>query len=118
MDVCEKCGNDTYVCVFCAKVKCAACDGSAPIPHRFDVWEHHGNKCPACTAAPLPLAGLRGMPRRVFTYPADIGWDLLNLMSTVGAFIFAGGFAIVVVDVLRPKHRQPRAPQNVRPKPA
>ncbi|MGJ7043819.1 cytochrome c oxidase subunit I, partial [Shinella sp. BE166] len=38
---------------------------------------------------PMHLAGLRGMPRRVFTYPADIGWDWFNLISTIGAFIFA-----------------------------
>ncbi|WP_430441040.1 cytochrome c oxidase subunit I [Shinella sp.] len=61
---------------------------------------------------PMHLAGLRGMPRRVFTYPADIGWDWFNLISTIGAFIFAAGVAIVVVDVLRPKHRQPKEEQN------
>ncbi|MGD9476362.1 cytochrome c oxidase subunit I [Shinella sp. G-2] len=61
---------------------------------------------------PMHLAGLRGMPRRVFTYPADIGWDWFNLISTIGAFVFAAGIAIVVVDVLRPKHRQPKGEQN------
>jgi cytochrome c oxidase subunit I+III len=25
---------------------------------------------------PMHLHGLRGMPRRVFTYPAEVGWDL------------------------------------------
>ncbi|MFC3204613.1 cytochrome c oxidase subunit I [Aquamicrobium soli] len=52
---------------------------------------------------PMHLTGLRGMPRRVFTYPADIGWEWLNLISTVGAFIFAAGVLVVVIDVLRPK---------------
>ena len=61
---------------------------------------------------PMHLAGLRGMPRRVFTYPAGIGWNWFNLISTVGAFIFATGVAIVVIDVLRPKHRQPKGEQN------
>ncbi|WP_411036058.1 cytochrome c oxidase subunit I [Shinella sp. BYT-45] len=61
---------------------------------------------------PMHLAGLRGMPRRVFTYPADIGWDWFNLISTVGAFIFAAGVAVVVIDVVRPKHRQPKGEQN------
>ena len=61
---------------------------------------------------PMHLAGLRGMPRRVFTYPADIGWDWFNLISTIGAFIFAAGVAIVVIDVLKPKHRQPKGEQN------
>ena len=61
---------------------------------------------------PMHLTGLRGMPRRVFTYPEGIGWDWLNLVSTVGAFVFATGVALVVFDVVRPKHRQPRAEQN------
>ena len=61
---------------------------------------------------PMHLTGLRGMPRRVFTYPADIGWDWLNLISTIGAFIFARGMLVVVLDVLRPKHRQPTGEQN------
>ncbi|RWP24704.1 MAG: cytochrome c oxidase subunit I [Mesorhizobium sp.] len=61
---------------------------------------------------PMHLSGLRGMPRRVFTYPAEIGWDWLNLISTAGAFIFAAGVLVVVFDVLRPKHRQPRGEFN------
>lgn len=61
---------------------------------------------------PMHLAGLRGMPRRVFTYPAEIGWDWFNLIATIGSFIFAAGVAIVVIDVLRPKHRQPKGEQN------
>ncbi|MFK0276321.1 cytochrome c oxidase subunit I [Ensifer sp. NPDC090286] len=61
---------------------------------------------------PMHLTGLMGMPRRVFTYPADLGWNTLNLVSSAGAFVFAAGVAIVVVDVLRPKHRQRRGEQN------
>jgi cytochrome c oxidase subunit I+III len=61
---------------------------------------------------PMHLTGLAGMPRRVFTYPAGIGWDWLNLVSTVGAFVLAGGVGIVVYDILRPKHRQRRGEQN------
>jgi cytochrome c oxidase subunit I len=33
--------------------------------------------------------GLMGMPRRVSTYPDLPGWGLLNLISTIGAFILA-----------------------------
>ena len=54
---------------------------------------------------PMHLTGLRGMPRRVFTYPSEVGWDWLNLISTVGAYIFAAGVLVVAFDVLRPKHR-------------
>ncbi|MER9652867.1 cytochrome c oxidase subunit I [Mesorhizobium sp. M0152] len=61
---------------------------------------------------PMHISGLRGMPRRVFTYPSGLGWDWLNLISTLGAFIFATGVLVVVVDVLRPKHREPRGEVN------
>jgi cytochrome c oxidase subunit I+III len=61
---------------------------------------------------PMHLAGLRGMPRRVFTYPAGIGLDALNLVSTVGAFILAAGVAVIFWDLLRPKGRQPYSPRN------
>ena len=54
---------------------------------------------------PMHLAGLRGMPRRVFTYPSETGWDWLNLISSIGAYIFAAGLLVVIFDVLRPKHR-------------
>jgi cytochrome c oxidase subunit I+III len=61
---------------------------------------------------PMHLTGLRGMPRRVFTYPEGLGWDWLNLTSTIGAFVFAAGFLIVVWDVLRPRGKQPYAERN------
>jgi cytochrome c oxidase subunit 1 len=34
-------------------------------------------------------AGLSGMPRRIFEYQQDSGWQVYNLISTVGAFIIA-----------------------------
>ncbi|MFD1746772.1 cytochrome c oxidase subunit I [Rhizobium helianthi] len=61
---------------------------------------------------PMHFAGLRGMPRRVFSYPAEMGWDWFNLISTVGAFIFAAGFLSVVFDVVRPKTKVPPCGQN------
>jgi cytochrome c oxidase subunit I+III len=62
---------------------------------------------------PMHLSGLRGMPRRVFTYPEGLGLDALNLTSTIGAFILAAGVGVVVLDVLRPKRKQPFAPRNL-----
>jgi cytochrome c oxidase subunit I len=65
------------------------------------------------TFLPMHLTGLLGMPRRVFTYGAERGWDLLNLVSTVGAFIFAAGFLLFVWDCVRPKGKQPSVKRNV-----
>ena len=52
---------------------------------------------------PMHFAGLRGMPRRVFTYPEEFGWEWFNLISTIGAFIFAAGVATFIIDIFRPK---------------
>ena len=38
------------------------------------------------TFLPMHFTGLRGMPRRVFTYPAGLGFDMLNLVSTHRCF--------------------------------
>jgi len=65
------------------------------------------------TFFPMHLAGLRGMPRRVYTYPADLGWDWLNLISTTGATILGIGMFAVVVDVTL--HRAKPARREVNP---
>ncbi|MWD27043.1 cytochrome c oxidase subunit I [Aquicoccus sp. SCR17] len=61
---------------------------------------------------PMHLTGLKGMPRRIYAYPEGLGWDWLNMISTVGAFIIAAGFAVFVWDLLRPKGHQPQIPRN------
>ncbi len=61
---------------------------------------------------PMHFTGLLGMPRRVYTYPAGLGFDTLNLVSTVGAFIVAAGFLVFVWDVVRPKGKQPYSERN------
>jgi cytochrome c oxidase subunit I+III len=61
---------------------------------------------------PMHLTGLRGMPRRVFTYPAGLGFDALNLTSSLGAFVLAAGVAVIFWDLLRPKGKQPYSERN------
>jgi cytochrome c oxidase subunit I+III len=65
------------------------------------------------TFLPMHLTGLMGMPRRVFTYGVDRDWGVLNMISTVGAFVFAAGFLLFVWDCVRPKSKEPDAPRNV-----
>jgi cytochrome c oxidase subunit I+III len=50
---------------------------------------------------PMHITGLAGMPRRVYTYPQGLGWDGLNLLSTVGAFAIAAGVLLFLVDFAR-----------------
>jgi cytochrome c oxidase subunit 1 len=41
------------------------------------------------TFFPMHMSGLLGMPRRIYTYSEGQGWDLWNLMATIGAFVIA-----------------------------
>ena len=61
---------------------------------------------------PMHFAGLMGMPRRVWTYPPSLGWDLPNMISTVGAFVLAAGILLFVVDLVRRLRPGPRAIDN------
>ena len=61
---------------------------------------------------PMHLTGLLGMPRRVYTYPTGLGWDWLNLISTVGAFVIAAGFAVFVWDLVTHVRRSKLTPRN------
>ena len=62
---------------------------------------------------PMHLTGALGMPRRVWTYQEGLGWDTLNLVSTLGAYAIGAGFAIFAYDVLRPKGKEPYVPRNI-----
>jgi len=53
------------------------------------------------TFLPMHLTGLMGMPRRVHTYQGGLGWDALNLVSTVGAFMLAVGILVFLIDLAR-----------------
>ncbi|MES2563523.1 MAG: cbb3-type cytochrome c oxidase subunit I, partial [Pseudomonadota bacterium] len=53
------------------------------------------------TFLPMHITGLAGMPRRVYTYSSGLGWDTLNLISTIGAFMIATGVALFMIDVAR-----------------
>jgi cytochrome c oxidase subunit I+III len=48
---------------------------------------------------PMHIVGLMGMPRRIYTYPAGLGWDIYNLISTIGTFILLAGIFLFAVNV-------------------
>ena len=52
------------------------------------------------TFFPMHLSGLLGMPRRVYTYPAGLGLEVPNLLSTLGTFILAAAVVLFVVNGL------------------
>ncbi|MGE0799363.1 MAG: cbb3-type cytochrome c oxidase subunit I [Lautropia sp.] len=57
---------------------------------------------------PMHVSGLLGMPRRVFSYDAGLGWSIWNLLSTAGAFVFAAGVAVFAIDAWRTWRRPAR----------
>jgi cytochrome c oxidase subunit I+III len=61
------------------------------------------------TFFPMHVAGLLGMPRRVYTYPAGLGWETPNLISTVGAGGFAAGVLLFLVNLVWSARRGRRA---------
>jgi cytochrome c oxidase subunit 1 len=52
------------------------------------------------TFFPMHITGMLGMPRRVYTYPVGMGWDTLNLISSIGSLVIALGVLLFVVNAL------------------
>ena len=50
---------------------------------------------------PMHIAGLLGMPRRIYTYPEGLGWSTVNLVITLGSYLFAIGVLLFLINVWR-----------------
>jgi len=58
------------------------------------------------TFFPMHIVGLMGMPRRVYTYDAGLGWDIYNQISTAGVLLFiVPGIAVFIWNVIRSYRR-------------
>ena len=64
------------------------------------------------TFFPMHILGLEGMPRRVYTYSAQLGWGSMNLLATTGAFVLAISVLLFFVNVARSLRSGQRAPAN------
>ncbi len=53
------------------------------------------------TFGPMHFLGVDGMPRRIFTYPANMGWDMWNLVATIGAYILGLGVLVFIFNVIK-----------------
>jgi heme/copper-type cytochrome/quinol oxidase subunit 1 len=58
------------------------------------------------------MLGMAGMTRRVWTYPNLPHWALLNMISTVGAFVLAGSTVFLFWNMLWSKSRGRNAGSN------
>jgi cytochrome c oxidase subunit I+III len=50
---------------------------------------------------PMHILGMAGMPRRVYTYSAGLGWEPLNMLATAGAYMIALGVLLFLIDLAR-----------------
>ena len=57
------------------------------------------------TFFPMHFVGLLGMPRRVYTYAPNMGFDAMNFWSTVGVFGIVVSMLIFIANVLRSRTR-------------
>jgi cytochrome c oxidase subunit I len=53
------------------------------------------------TFDPQHIAGILGMPRRIYTYDPGRGWEIYNLISSIGAVFQAAGVGCLLVNLLR-----------------
>jgi len=49
----------------------------------------------------MHIPGLLGMPRRIYTYDPGRGWEIFNLISTIGVAFQAAGLLCFVVNLIR-----------------
>jgi cytochrome c oxidase subunit I+III len=52
------------------------------------------------TFFPMHIVGLLGMPRRQYTYPADLGWTGYNVLESIGAYLLAAGLLMVAANLV------------------
>ncbi len=53
------------------------------------------------TFFPMHFLGLIGMPRRIYTYAPDLGWNFWNLVATVGALIIVLSLLVFLGNVVK-----------------
>ena len=58
------------------------------------------------------ILGLQGMPRRVYTYLPEQGWDIGNLVSTIGALLMGFGVVVLVINVILTHAKKADAPAD------
>ncbi|MDB5512283.1 MAG: putative cytochrome c oxidase subunit protein [Enterovirga sp.] len=61
---------------------------------------------------PMHILGLQGMPRRVYTYQADLPWGPLNMFVSLSSLMLAAGFLLFFIDAVRSARSGPPAGDN------
>src|SRR5205085_1897095 len=61
---------------------------------------------------PMHILGLEGMPRRVYTYPAETGWGGTNLFISLAALVLFASFVVLLFNVIASLWTGHKAPDN------
>ncbi|MDP9296538.1 MAG: cytochrome c oxidase subunit I, partial [Actinomycetota bacterium] len=64
------------------------------------------------TFGPFHILGLEGMPRRIYRYSPNQGWDFWNMVSSIGAFMIAASIAVFLVNVIITQRKAKDAPAD------
>ncbi|HYY26443.1 MAG TPA: cytochrome c oxidase subunit I [Chthoniobacterales bacterium] len=64
------------------------------------------------TFDPQHISGFLGMPRRIYTYQADRGWEIWNLISTAGVVFQGAGAILFVFNMLWSYWKGPKAGED------
>ena len=56
------------------------------------------------TFFPMHYLGLNGMPRRIYTYSAEFGWEHLNQLASIGYVILFVSFLVFILNVLQTRN--------------
>ena len=62
----------------------------------------------------MHIPGILGMPRRIYTYEPGRGWDIWNLIVTIGVFFQAAGMLVFVGNLLWSYLRGQGSPEAIR----
>jgi cytochrome c oxidase subunit I len=52
------------------------------------------------TFGPMHIIGLQGQPRRMYTYPGNLGFNTWNLVASIGSFILGVGVLLFLVNAI------------------
>jgi 4-hydroxybenzoate polyprenyltransferase len=61
------------------------------------------------TFFPMHVLGIEGMTRRIYTFSSGLGWDSLNMIATIGAFVLAFGILLSIINFFSSLRSGPRA---------
>jgi len=64
------------------------------------------------TFFPMHFVGLHGMPRRVYTYPAGLGFETMNMIETAGSMVLGFSFLIFLFNIMKTYRKPANAPAD------